>query len=767
VDYPNKLAFATRKDLDTLNIILSKAVNSITKTDKLNIYNNWLSHEVKPFYAEAKFLIICALILVGLITLVILFNLVLRKRVTQKTNELSIAKEKVEKNEKRFRSLMHNLETGIVVHAPDTSITMNNPRASELLGLSNDQMQGKVAIDPSWKFIAEDNLPLPLEEYPVNRILKLKKPIRSQILGIVKSSNNEVVWVLINGFPTWNDKGEIIEIVVSFFDITERKQTEQTVLDSKAKLSQSLVESNQSRHLLLSLLEDQLKAKETLRESNEYLESLFNFTTAPIVVWDHSLIITRFNRAFEQLSGFDAAEVIGQQVSILFPEDQVQSSLSFIKKTADGEQWDTVEIEILRKDKNTKIVVWNSSNIFDKVGKTIVATIALGYDITERKKNELALRDSEEKLSTLFSSMTEMVVMHEMIFSENGEAVNYLIIDCNNAFTTITGIKREDAIGKLATVVYETENPPYLSEYALVCDSGKSLEFHSFFAAMEKHFLISVISSGKNKFSTISTDITTNEQIHEIIKEKNKELENYIYVASHDLRSPLVNIQGFSQRLQKQTSQLTKAISGMNINAEIYSEFSKISSVDIPKSINFILNNVSKMDTLINGLLQLSRTGQIKLNVNMLDMNKLANKVVAVYNYQLTEFKAEVIVHNLVDCWGDENQINQLFSNIIGNAIKYRDKNRKLIIEISSQAQYNRVIYSIKDTGIGINQRHLERIWDVFYRVDASAAEVGEGLGLSLAKRIVDKHKGKIGAESVEGEGSTFFVELHRNNFEE
>lgn len=229
----------------------------------------------------------------------------------------------------------------------------------------------------------------------------------------------------------------------------------------------------------------------------------------------------------------------------------------------------------------------------------------------------------------------------------------------------------------------------------------------------------------------------------------------------------MVNIQGFSQRLQKQTTQLVKVLSELEVNSESSSALNDITNVEIPKSLNFIQNNVSKMDTLINGLLQLSRTGQIKISVNLLDMNKLINKILAAYNYQLTEINAEVIVDNLSDCYGDENQLNQLFSNIIGNAVKYRDKNKKLRIEISSKAQYKKVIYSIKDNGIGMNKRHLERIWDVFYRVDASATEAGEGLGLSLAKRIVNKHKGKIWAESTEDVGSTFYVELHRNNFEE
>ena len=196
-------------------------------------------------------------------------------------------------------------------------------------------------------------------------------------------------------------------------------------------------------------------------------------------------------------------------------------------------------------------------------------------------------------------------------------------------------------------------------------------------------------------------------------------------------------------------------------------ELKKITNTDIPNSLNFILTNVSKMDTLINGLLQVSRTGRVVMSPTILDMNKLFKTILIIFDYQLKEIDATIIVNELDSCYGDTNQLNQLFSNIIGNAIKYSDKNRKLSLEISSHTKYNKVTYSIKDNGIGINERHLQKIWDVFYRVDASAAEAGEGLGLSLAKRIVDKHKGKLWAESVEGEGSVFYVELHKNKFEE
>ncbi len=103
----------------------------------------------------------------------------------------------------------------------------------------------------------------------------------------------------------------------------------------------------------------------------------------------------------------------------------------------------------------------------------------------------------------------------------------------------------------------------------------------------------------------------------------------------------------------------------------------------------------------------------------------------------------------------------------MGNALKYRDALRPLRIEVEGKTHHQKVIYSIKDTGIGISPRHLEKIWNVFFRVNPLSPVAGEGIGLSFVKRIADKHKGRIWAESTEGVGSTFHVELQRNEFSE
>jgi len=399
-------------------------------------------------------------------------------------------------------------------------------------------------------------------------------------------------------------------------------------------------------------------------------------------------------------------------------------------------------------------------------GKPIKLT-GIFQDITEQKQAAQALKESEAKLSALFASLTEMVVMHELVLNDAGEAIDYRILDCNKVFTEFTGISKEDAIGTLASELYQSTPPPYLEKYAKVVLEGESEEFTTYYPPLDKHLMISVVSPQAGKFATITTDITPMMQIQETIMEKNREMENYLYVASHDLRTPLVNIQGFSQRLKKQADSIKKLFADKTLEPELRHQLDTITDEDIPKSLSFILGNIEKMDTLIKGLLQLSRTGRVGMNIQKIDMNELFAKIVHSFDFLIKEAQCEVQIDQLPECYGDAALLDQLFANIIGNALKYSDSKRSLEITVSAKTEYNRVVYTIRDTGKGIAENQLGKIWDVFYRIDPRSDKTGDGIGLSLVKRIAEKHKGKVWAESDENSGSVFYIELHTNSFTE
>jgi PAS domain S-box-containing protein len=146
--------------------------------------------------------------------------------------KVKLVDDELAKSEERYRGLLDNLDAGIVVHATDTSVIMSNNKASELLGLSTEQILGKKAIDPIWNYLNDDNSIIDIEKHPINLILKTKKAVKNFTLGINHPNSDKIVWVLVNGFPVLDHKNEIIEIVISFIDITVRKLMEVELLKS-------------------------------------------------------------------------------------------------------------------------------------------------------------------------------------------------------------------------------------------------------------------------------------------------------------------------------------------------------------------------------------------------------------------------------------------------------------------------------------------------------------------------------------------------------
>ncbi|MDP2234824.1 MAG: PAS domain S-box protein [Bacteroidales bacterium] len=180
--------------------------------------------------------------------------------------------------------------------------------------------------------------------------------------------------------------------------------------------------------------EDSLK--ETQRETSASLNIILDHMHAPIILWDTSMIIKRFNRKFELLSGYDSTEVIGKKIDILFPKEKRATTLELLKNHPDDEQ-DVIEIDILTKDNRIKTVLWISSRILDDEGKNIIATIS--QDITDRRESELALRKSESHLRTLVNTIPDLIWLKDS---------NGVYLSCNPMFERFFGAAEADIIGK-------------------------------------------------------------------------------------------------------------------------------------------------------------------------------------------------------------------------------------------------------------------------------------------------------------------------------
>jgi len=240
------------------------------------------------------------------------------------------------------------------------------------------------------------------------------------------------------------------------------------------------------------------------------------------------------------------------------------------------------------------------------------------------------------------------------------------------------------------------------------------------------------------------------------LEAKTNELQQFLYITTHDLRSPLVNIQGFNKELGESLKELNDLLKSDEIPLSIQNKLTTLLKEEIPESLHFITSSSNKMDALLSGLLTLSRLGRQVLVFKQLDMNQLMADVVDNFEYEIVKKNVVLKISELPDCQGDAHQINQLFSNLLGNALKFFDPARQGIIHISGEKVDGFVKYKVQDNGIGIHPDYQDRVFELFHKLDPH--KPGIGLGMNIVKQIVEKHNGKIELESELNIGTKYSI---------
>lgn len=387
-------------------------------------------------------------------------------------------------------------------------------------------------------------------------------------------------------------------------------------------------------------------------------------------------------------------------------------------------------------------------------------------DSEQMRKTEEALRESE----SIFKQVVRAAPwgMHFYQIYPDGK---FVLVNANPSAEKILKIENEKLIGKPIN-----ETLPQIGLSNIPVHIAESIKFNQpwdvdnsyyHYEKNKSNLEIHFFQISNNQIVIAFLDIAEKQRIEEErerfmheLSQINKELESIVYVASHDLRSPLLNIMGFGKLLQSAAEDLEKELIKLGLDEQQTESIRPILQDRIPQALHFITSSANKMDVLINGLLRLSRTGKSALFFEKLDMNPLIQSVLDAMHFQLQKAQVKIQVDSLPACIADGNQIGQVFTNLLDNAIKYQDPQRSLEIKISGKIKDQHAVYCIEDNGLGIAPEHQEKIWELFHRLNPTGPVTGEGLGLTLVLRILDRNQGQARVESEPGVGSKFFIQL-------
>ena len=353
-----------------------------------------------------------------------------------------------------------------------------------------------------------------------------------------------------------------------------------------------------------------------------------------------------------------------------------------------------------------------------------------------------------------------------------------LIQDANLTAGALLGTVRASLVGQsfCGFILQDDQEAYYRHRKLLLADAGQqAFELRllkktggAFWARLEA--ALGKDTAGADEMHLVISDITAckqaeleKEKFMEALEEKEREMTKFLYAATHDLRTPLVNIQGYSGLLGKYIKELQETIARAALPEELSTKAAALMGESVPEALGYLTGSVLKMNQLITALLKVARVGRLEMSPKAVDMNALLRSVLSTFSFELERTGGAVKLEPLPPCTADAGALSMVFTNLIGNAIKYRNGETKPVITVCGKMKdAATALYTVSDNGSGIKTADLEKIWTLFSGIQQHNPGIkkGEGIGLTVAKRIVSLNSGRIWAESKEGEGAKFFIEL-------
>jgi PAS domain S-box-containing protein len=367
--------------------------------------------------------------------------------------------------------------------------------------------------------------------------------------------------------------------------------------------------------------------------------------------------------------------------------------------------------------------------------------------LDERARTEEALRESEERYRSLFDNMLDGYAYCRMIY-ENGSPTDFVYIGVNEAFERMTGLK--DVVGKRVTQVIPgiaRSDLELLKTYARVAETGQPERFETYLDALKIWFLVSVYSPRKGHFVAVFDNITERKRADEELRRaaedlarSNKDLEQFAYIASHDLQAPLRQVTAFMKLLRERYG------GTLDARADEY--------------INFAVDGAAQMTALITDLLAYSRAGNKDAKLQEVNLREPLDRAITALGGAIAESGARVDIGDLPAVQAHSGQLTQLFQNLVGNAVKFRRDGVPPQIDVGARRHGSYWLLWVKDNGIGLDPAQSSRAFELFRRLHGDSKYPGTGIGLAICKKIVERYGGRIWVESSPGEGSTFWFTL-------
>ena len=656
----------------------------------------------------------------------------------------------------RLDRLFEQLNAGVVVHDRNTSILFANKEASRLLNLSVEQINGKVAIDPIWHFVREDQSRLPTEEYPVNKILTGCQQIEKEIYGIQNLETGLINWVEVSGYPEYDDSDQLTQVVVTFVDITSKKKSSDE-LRILFEITHGVIHTT-SLPQLLKLIHQSLQklmyAENCFFALHDEQKDIFEF---PYFVDQH-------DREFQPVQVVKSCTAYtfrtGEPILMTptkFNELVMQKEIELVGSPSPS--W--MGIPLKSSSRTIGVLVlqhYTLENIYNQHHLDFLNSLGSQVaNVIERKRAEYDL----EKANSLNKATLESTADGILVVDEAGKITSY-----NSKFLELWHIPEQivqnrddkqllrfvadrltDPEGFLDKVNCLYQNIQTISTDLIAFKDGRTFERYSQAQLCNGQYMGRVWSF---RDITRQVEMLRKLQANEVrLNELNATKDKFFSIIAHDLKSPFNAILGFSNLLTSQLKE--KDYQGVEEYAEII-QFSTQKALDL----------------LIN-LMDWSRaqSGQLNFNPRVLNVAELIDEVIEISKIAATQklltITAEIDQTKFFLL--DKDMISSVMRNLLSNAIKFTNPGGK--IHLTARQTGTELLISIRDSGVGMRENELKKLFriDENYSVPGTNNERGTGLGLIICKEFIDKHQGRIWAESTPGQGSQFFFSIPSNRF--